>query len=393
MTDSPPSALPPASAPRPASPPLTSVPPAAASAPPASSAARWSPGLVVAWALALAALLAAVLLWQRVSDMQRQLARQSADAGNRSVEARTLAQQAADVAHDNATQLGALQGRVSDLSAYRAQFDQLVQGMAHARDESLAAELDATLRMAQDQTQLTGSSEPLLAALGLAQRRLSKTSDPRLAPVASAVARDMERVKSASLPDTAGLLARIDQLLRQVDDLPAANGVGLARAERATAARTRSAGKTDRKASNPAKSAPSALARLRDAAGQWFQQSVWQPISAQVTGLVRVTRIDQPDALMMAPDQVFFVRENLKLRLQGARLAILAHQYEAARADLTAAQTGLDKWFDPAARRTQGAATLLQQIQGQTRAADLPRIDATLLALSSAQAAIDATGK
>jgi uroporphyrin-3 C-methyltransferase len=90
---------------------------------------------------------------------------------------------------------------------------------------------------------------------------------------------------------------------------------------------------------------------------------------------------------------VFFVRENLKLRLQGARLAILARQYEAARADLAAAQASLGTWFDPAARRTQVAATLLQQIQGQTKSADLPRIDDSLLALGSAQAAIDAVRK
>ena len=48
----------------------------------------------------------------------------------------------------------------------------------------------------------------------------------RLAPVLRAVTRDLERVKAASIPDTAGLLARIDQLLRQVDELPAANDAG-----------------------------------------------------------------------------------------------------------------------------------------------------------------------
>jgi uroporphyrin-3 C-methyltransferase len=120
---------------------------------------------------------------------------------------------------------------------------------------------------------------------------------------------------------------------------------------------------------------------------------VWQPVAQQAAALVRVGRVDQPEAMMMAPDQVFFVRENLKLRLQGARLAILARQYEAARADLAAAQTAVGTWFDPSAHRTQAAATLLQQIQSQTRSADLPRIDASLLALSNAQAAIDAARK
>jgi HemY protein len=63
--------------------------------------------------------------------------------------------------------------------------------------------------------------------------------------------------------------------------------------------------------------------------------------------LLRVSRIERPDASLLSPDQAFFVRENLKLRLQGARLALLARQYEAARADLAAAATSLGAWFDP----------------------------------------------
>jgi uroporphyrin-3 C-methyltransferase len=372
------------------------APPASRPAPVPPSGAPHHParaGVILAalaGVVALVALLAVTLLWQRVSDTQRQLARQSTDAGNRSVEARTLAQQAADVSRENTAQLAALQSRVNDLSAYRAQLDELVQSVARARDESMAAELEAALRLAQDQAQLTGSVEPLLAALNLAQRRLARATDPRLAPVSNAVARDLERVKTASIPDTAGLLARIDQLLRQVDDLPAANGVGPGRDE---LAHHRAA--ADAHAAKPAKKADGKEPSLSgwQRVQQWLALSVWQPMTQQAAALVRVGRVDQPEAMMMAPDQVFFVRENLKLRLQGARLALLARQYEAARADLAAAQTALGTWFDPAARRTQAAATLLQQIQNQTRSADLPRIDASLLALGNAQAAIDAVRK
>ena len=37
-------------------------------------------------------------------------------------------------------------------------------------------------------------------------------------------------------------------------------------------------------------------------------------------------RIDQPEAMLLAPDQAFFLRENLKLRLLNARLALLARR-------------------------------------------------------------------
>ena len=127
----------------------------------ASSAARLDatprpaglqPGLVVAWLLAAIGLTASVALWQKVSGMQEQLARQSADAGTQSVEARTLARQAEENARGLAAKVAALETKVADMAVYRTQLDALVQSVARARDENLAVDLDAALRVAQDQT-------------------------------------------------------------------------------------------------------------------------------------------------------------------------------------------------------------------------------------------------
>ena len=351
--------------PLPAAPAADAEPPAAAPAARAHPALP-GPGLLLAWGLAALALVVVALLWQKVSSMQEQLARQSAEASSRSVEARTLARQADTDVRDAIGKLAALDGRLSDLAAYRAQMEELVQSVARTRDENLAVDLESAVRVAQDQAQLTGSVQPLLAALRTAERRLARSNDPRLVPVARAVARDLERVKNANLADTAGLLARIDQLLREVDELPVANAVGAPRG--GAAARSQAA---------PAKPEP---------APSWWQRlgaSVWD----EARDLLRVSRIERPDASLLSPDQAFFVRENLKLRLQGARLALLARQYEAARADLAAAATSLGAWFDPGARRTQAAATLLQRIRAETRDADLPRVDDTLVALGQAAAA------
>ncbi|MBP7452410.1 MAG: uroporphyrinogen-III C-methyltransferase, partial [Ottowia sp.] len=202
-------------------------PPAARSAPAAElPRSALQPAQVAGWMVAIVALTIAVLLWQKVNGMQEVLARQNADAGSQSVEARALARQADDAVRDTAAKLAALDARVADMAAYRAQLEELAQTASRARDENLAVDLEAALRLAQDQSQLTGSTEPLLAALRTADRRLARSQDPRLLPAARAVARDLERVKTATVTDTAGLLGRIDQLLRQVDDLPVANEVG-----------------------------------------------------------------------------------------------------------------------------------------------------------------------
>ena len=96
--------------------------------------------------------------------------------------------------------------------------------------------------------------------------------------------------------------------------------------------------------------------------------------------------VKAPVAVLLAPDQGFFLRENLKLRLLNARLALLSRQTDSARADVTAAAAALRSYFDQGARTTQAAATQLQQVQAQLRAVELPRIDETLAVLATTAA-------
>jgi len=97
-----------------------------------------------------------------------------------------------------------------------------------------------------------------------------------------------------------------------------------------------------------------------------------------------VTRIDHPEAMLVAPEQTFFVRENLKLRLLNARLALLSRQFEIAQSDLQVAQTALDRYFDRTSKRTLLASDLIRQVTGQARQVVVPRPDDTLAALTAA---------
>jgi uroporphyrin-3 C-methyltransferase len=340
--------------------PVATVPAMAAS----TSATVSRATLLVLVLLAGAALLASALLWQKLGTIQEQLARQSADSGANAIEARALAKQAQEIARDAAARQVVLESRVSEVALQRTQLEELMQSLSRSRDENLVVDIESALRLAQQQTQLTGSAEPVLAALRTADDRLSRAAQPRLARLQAAIGRDSVRVRAASVTDVPGVLARIDDMVRQVDDLPLANAVpSLASAETAR-----------RHASAPA-----------PAAVLWWQKAR-DTVLEEARGLVRVSRIDQPEAVLLAPEQAFFLRENLKLKLLNARLSLLARQNEAARADIAAAVTALQKYFDPASRRTQAAAAQLQQVQAQMRSVDLPRIDETMAALATAAA-------
>lgn len=356
---------------------MSSAPPTDTTAPAAVPAApvRAQDGRALVYAIgavAAVSLAANALLWQKLGTIQETLARQSQEASVQAVEARTIARQAQEQAAETSSRLTVQETRVNEVALQRSQLEELMQSLSRSRDENLVVDIESSLRLAQQQAQLTGSLEPLVAALKTAQQRIERAAQPRLAPVLRAIGHDLQRITSSTVADTSGLLARLDDLVRQVDDLPLQNAVAQAAATRRMNARA---------ASDTATPAPADL--------PWWQAALqrgWEVVRDEARGLVRVSRIDQPDAVLLAPDQAYFLRENLKLKLLNARLGVLARQIDSARADLAAASAALNKYFDPAARRTQNAATVLQQAQAHMKAIELPRLDETLAALTTAAA-------
>jgi uroporphyrin-3 C-methyltransferase len=113
--------------------------------------------------------------------------------------------------------------------------------------------------------------------------------------------------------------------------------------------------------------------------GRSTAKTAWQEAQA----LVRITRIRQPEAILITPEQSFFLRENLKLRLLNARLALLSRQTASAVADLNVAQAALSKYFDTQSRKTQLLQNLLTDVATQSPQTQVPRPDDTLATLAA----------
>jgi uroporphyrin-3 C-methyltransferase len=334
--------------------------------------------------LAVVALVGCALLWQKLDRIQEELAKRSLDTGAQSLEARGLARQAQNGTRELAARQTLLETRLSEVSLQRSQLEDLMQTLSRSRDETLVVDVESALKLAQQQAQLAGTAEPLLAALQVADQRIARAAQPRLNPLQRAIVRDLDRIRSANLTDVPALLLKLDELSRLTDELPLANGPVT-------------------KFVNPVKTPPAAVKRAANASvpgefgsflpdwmglnavNAWSQRllnTVWDEASK----LLRVSRIDQPDAALMSPEQGFFLRENLKLRLLNARMGLLSRQTDTARADLVTANSWLGKYFDATSRKTQTAAQLLQQVQLQLKTSDLPRLDETMAALATAAA-------
>lgn len=344
-------------------------------------AARW-----LRWSLIALAGLAALGAWsgwsaqQRVAQLESELVKRQQDSQALAQEAQVLSKQAQEVAREAAARATLLETRLAEVALQRTQVEDLIKSMSRSRDENLLVDIEASLRVAAQQTALTGSAEALVSALQTADERLARVQQPRLDGIRRAVVKDLDRIKSTRIADLPTLAIRLDEAIRMVDDMPLIS-------ERATPQQARA-----ERAERTAPQASAAPASNMPPQGwserfwHWGQTAgamAWQEARA----LVRVTRIERPESMLLAPDQAFFLRENLKLRLLNARLALLSRQTATALSDVQAAQGMMNRFFDTRSRRVQLTQGLLNEVLAQGAQTQTPRPDDTLAALT-AQAAL-----
>lgn len=331
--------------------------------------------------LALLTLIALGLSWQaheRVQRLEQELVRRQQNVLSEANDARAMARQAQDLARDSAAKLALLDVRVAEVALQRGQLEELIQSLSRSRDENVLVDIEAAIRVALQQSAITGSAEPLVVTLKQADERLVRYKQPRLEGVRRAVLRDLDRVKAINVVDVSSLTIKLDEVVRLVDELPLLS----------IAQRGKSDGE-DAAVKNVPPKKRGAVAPL--APGWWPElQTQWTVLAGKVwleaRSLLRVTRIENPEAMLLAPEQSYFLRENLKLRLLNARLALLSRQFDTAQADLRDAQSALERYFDRTARKVVTAHELLRQVAGQARQVNVPRPDDTLSALAAAAA-------
>lgn len=246
------------------------------------AAAPWRIGrwLLALGLLALLGLTSSFLLWQKLGNIQEQLAKQSAEAGAQALDARTLARQAQELSRDTAARVALFEARLNEIALQRTQLQELMQSLSRSRDENLVVDIESAIRLAQQQAQLTGSVEPLLAALKSADQRVLRAAQPRLSPLQRAIARDIDRIKAAVVSDTPSLLVKLDELVRLADELVLANAV------------------------LPAAALAAAKQAQIAARPSWWERSI-QTLLDELRGLLRVSRIEAPEAALLSPEQSF----------------------------------------------------------------------------------------
>lgn len=285
-------------------------------------------------AVALIAIAAAgFVAWQvfelrtNVAETREEVAERLAASDTALAEARGLSRQQQETIAGLQGKIGALEAHVAATEGQAAALEHLYQEFSRTSEDRVLAEAEQAINIAAQQLQLAGNFEAALIALQGAETRLATQDRGQLQPLRRALARDIERLSATPQVDVPGLALRLESLLERVDTLPLAF-----------------AGQLDEGKSSAGKNSGAAPTGERPVLE--YLAGLGRELWNEIRTLVRVERLDQSDPVLLAPAQSTFLRENLKIRLLTARLALLARDGRTYAADLAQARGWIERFFD-----------------------------------------------
>lgn len=334
--------------------------------------------------LALAVLLA-LQTWSshsRFNKLREDVARTLQKDNAANAETAQLVRDTQETAKELQVKVGVLESRQAESASQQAALEQMYQDVSKNRDEWALSEIEQVLSTASQQLQLAGNVQGALIALQNADRSLSRSDKPQFITIRRAIARDIDRLKALPSVDQAGIALRLDNVISQIDTLPLLSDEKPA--EPSAPTRVNPPSRT-RGSARPAAVAPAAPVEVPEMTAFQRVTATWRNWSQEMWDdmrqLIRVRTVDTPEALMLSPSESYFVRENLKLRLLNARLALLSRNEGTFRDDINSAQQTLVKYFDVKARSTIAVQGLLRQVQANNVSIDVPDLSESLNAV------------
>jgi uroporphyrin-3 C-methyltransferase/uroporphyrinogen III methyltransferase/synthase len=334
-------------------------------------------------AIIVLAVLLALQTWSthsRFNRLREDVAKTLQKNNASNAETAQLVRQTQEMGKELQVKVGVLESRQAESQTQQAALEQMYQDIAKNRDDWALSEIEQVLSTASQQLQLAGNVQGALIALANADRSLSRSDKPQFITIRRAIARDIDKLKALPQVDQAGIALRLDNVISQIDNLPLL--ADEKPAEPIAPTRVNPPAKNAKGAKGAAASTPAPAEdlslghRMLETWRNWSHE-MWDDMRQ----LIRVRTVDHPEALMLSPGEAYFVRENLKLRLLNARLALLSRNEGTFRDDLTSAQQTLARYFDTKARSTQSVQGLLRQVQANNVTIEVPDLSESLNAV------------
>lgn len=322
-------------------------------------------------ALILALIALVLLAWQwldyrqHFSALELSLTQRLSEFDTRNRESQLLAKKAEETSAQSAVRLALLEQKLAESQSQQDALQTLYQEFANNRDERIVAEAEQLLVVAGEQLQLAGNIKAALMALQTADMRLAQLDKPQAIQLRKLIGKDVERLQALPAIDTVGSSLRLEGMAVMVEKLPLTS-----------------------------EHHPRAQA---DTLAPDYESNAWRRLAGEVwhdiRQLVRIERIDRPEPPLLTPEQAFFLRENLRLRLLTARIALLQRDESTFHADLRAAEDWLKRHFDTTDPHVQSTIAAIRQLAGSSINIQLPDISESMNAASRYKLSLEKGGK
>ena len=241
--------------------------------------------------------------------------------------------------------LSSLPTRMSTLESSVASLAGVSEG---ARDAWVLAESEYYMQIANAQLQLANNPHLASLALKMADERIVQLANPALTDVRRAISDELTALDVMEKPDIEGATLTLASLARVVESLPLASA---ATAEEETS-------EIDPELSGTGRA--------------------WASVKNAMSGLVKVTPPERAKLVQLSPDAEFFLRNNIALQLQAARIALLRGEQAIFEQTLGDTSALLSDYFDVDSSQVKGAQETIAEIRGHLFTTAVPDISESL---------------
>lgn len=256
-----------------------------------------------------------------------------------------------------AERVSELRGQLQGVAEHTGELQERLEG---GRRYWLLERVEGLLRTADRLARLEGDSRAARAALDAADTALREVGDPDWLPVRQAIQEGMTRLEQAPRPDTPGIVLKLSSLTRTALELPLR-------------------GTLTKDLDPPTGSGASADEQPAAAEGIWGHvRAALASFWTDIKGLVRLRRAKSTAEPLLPPKEAHFLRHNLVLALQSARLAALQGSDAVYEQSLSDARDWLGRFFAEDHEAVRGMEQALQRLADKRVVRAFPKLDQPL---------------
>jgi uroporphyrin-3 C-methyltransferase len=248
-----------------------------------------------------------------------------------------------------------MESRYAESQNQRVALENLYNNLSANSDEAALAEVEQMLMIASQQLQLSANVRAALIAMQTADSRLQRMNRPAFSGLRQTINNDMDKLRALHEADISGINLQLNNLISAVDSMPLAYQQQLPANQAAAQAASPEAGTTWQK----------------------LLHDIWNDLKQ----LVRIENTDKAEIPLLPPNQEFFLRENLKLNLLSARLALLSRDGASFRLGLKTAQRWTARYFDSKSGVNKHVSEVLKKLAASDISIELPDISDSLQAV------------